>query len=134
MAARCREGLGEGRGRFRYVAMDGERPCFAPDVRFDLVCSSLAFQWFHDLEGAVASLCALLAPGGHLAFTTLAEGSFDEWRAAHRICGRSEEHTSELQSLMRISYAVFCLKKKTKPNITYTSPHTNLQLYTSDTF
>src|SRR3546814_8272524 len=28
--------------------------------------------------------------------------------------GRSEEHTSELQSLMRISYAVFCLKKKNK--------------------
>src|SRR3546814_3173090 len=32
---------------------------------------------------------------------------------------RSEEHTSELQSLMRISYAVFCLKKKKKENITY---------------
>src|SRR3546814_9262921 len=31
---------------------------------------------------------------------------------------RSEEHTSELQSLMRISYAVFCLKKKNKPIIT----------------
>src|SRR3546814_7026360 len=31
--------------------------------------------------------------------------------------GRSEEHTSELQSLMRISYAVFCLKKKKKANI-----------------
>src|SRR3546814_2119813 len=30
--------------------------------------------------------------------------------------GRSEEHTSELQSLMRISYAVFCLKKKNKYN------------------
>src|SRR3546814_9882426 len=30
--------------------------------------------------------------------------------------GRSEEHTSELQSLMRISYAVFCLKKKKKKN------------------
>src|SRR3546814_6538939 len=30
---------------------------------------------------------------------------------------RSEEHTSELQSLMRISYAVFCLKKKKKNNI-----------------
>src|SRR3546814_971094 len=29
---------------------------------------------------------------------------------------RSEEHTSELQSLMRISYAVFCLKKKTQKN------------------
>src|SRR3546814_7174938 len=31
-----------------------------------------------------------------------------------RLSCRSEEHTSELQSLMRISYAVFCLKKKTK--------------------
>src|SRR3546814_5407966 len=31
--------------------------------------------------------------------------------------GRSEEHTSELQSLMRISYAVFCLKKKKKNTI-----------------
>src|SRR3546814_3090455 len=37
---------------------------------------------------------------------------------------RSEEHTSELQSLMRISYAVFCLKKKNKRNISKT---TNLQ-------
>src|SRR3546814_8856316 len=34
-------------------------------------------------------------------------------RARHRR-GRSEQHTAELQSLMRISYAVFCLKKKTK--------------------
>src|SRR3546814_1328551 len=34
-------------------------------------------------------------------------------RALHR---RSEEHTSELQSLMRISYAVFCLKKKNNNN------------------
>src|SRR3546814_7831741 len=35
---------------------------------------------------------------------------------------RSEEHTSELQSLMRISYAVFCLKKKNiKANINYSS-------------
>src|SRR3546814_1614177 len=32
---------------------------------------------------------------------------------------RSEEHTSELQSLMRISYAVFCLKKKKKESSTY---------------
>src|SRR3546814_6933481 len=34
------------------------------------------------------------------------------------LCGRSEEHTSELQSLMRISYAVFCLKKKTNNKLT----------------
>src|SRR3546814_10067461 len=38
-----------------------------------------------------------------------------------RLPNRSEEHTSELQSLMRISYAVFCLKKtKRKNNITHT--------------
>src|SRR3546814_1940369 len=36
---------------------------------------------------------------------------------------RSEEHTSELQSLMRISYAVFCLKKKTKNNRTKTNTY-----------
>src|SRR3546814_2914884 len=43
-----------------------------------------------------------------------------EYGGAHRsplFAGRSEEHTSELQSLMRISYAVFCLKKTTNtPN------------------
>src|SRR3546814_10636846 len=41
--------------------------------------------------------------------------------------GRSEEHTSELQSLMRISYAVFCLKKKKRHNhnqIRYTRQQT----------
>src|SRR3546814_2385213 len=36
--------------------------------------------------------------------------------AADRRATRSEEHTSELQSLMRISYAVFCLKKKNNNN------------------
>src|SRR3546814_973695 len=36
-----------------------------------------------------------------------------------RLACRSEEHTSELQSLMRISYAVFCLKKETKINIAF---------------
>src|SRR3546814_6396359 len=41
--------------------------------------------------------------------------------------GRSEEHTSELQSLMRISYAVFCLKKKIKPRST---THTTNQKHT----
>src|SRR3546814_5486575 len=37
---------------------------------------------------------------------------------------RSEEHTSELQSLMRISYAVFCLKKKQKINNNYSKSST----------
>src|SRR3546814_10068574 len=54
-------------------------------------------------------------------------GKIGGWQV-HRVPGpllrtssypaRSEEHTSELQSLMRISYAVFCLKKKTKQKTT----------------
>src|SRR3546814_5400046 len=43
------------------------------------------------------------------------------WRSPVRVtsalCARSEEHTSELQSLMRISYAVLCLTKKTSDTI-----------------
>src|SRR3546814_5522868 len=44
-------------------------------------------------------------------------------RHVHRV-QRSEEHTSELQSLMRISYAVFCLKKKNTKQV-YTNMLTN---------
>src|SRR3546814_2066252 len=40
-----------------------------------------------------------------------------------RTLGRSEEHTSELQSLMRISYAVFCLKKKKKEKTNKNTKH-----------
>src|SRR3546814_6989269 len=47
---------------------------------------------------------------------------------------RSEEHTSELQSLMRISYAVFCLKKKTQIYVTISKTistiHTIYRTYT----
>src|SRR3546814_7565452 len=45
------------------------------------------------------------------------------WDATPEGSVRSEEHTSELQSLMRISYAVFCLKKKNKEKHT-TKSHT----------
>src|SRR3546814_6249786 len=41
----------------------------------------------------------------------------------HLASDRSEEHTSELQSLMRISYAVFCLKKKNKHTLKTTKAH-----------
>src|SRR3546814_2488887 len=47
---------------------------------------------------------------------TPAGGFFDCVVICSRKPSRSEEHTSELQSLMRISYAVFCLKKKQKYN------------------
>src|SRR3546814_5992388 len=40
------------------------------------------------------------------------QGDVDSFSNTSVLANRSEEHTSELQSLMRISYAVFCLKKK----------------------
>src|SRR3546814_4851483 len=52
----------------------------------------------------------------------LGEREIDRRPGERRIGERSEEHTSELQSLMRISYAVFCLKKKT----TYTQQQHNI--------
>src|SRR3546814_4220312 len=47
---------------------------------------------------------------------------------AYRAVRRSEEHTSELQSLMRISYAVFCLKKKNLKT-QYNNQHLELPVY-----
>src|SRR3546814_3847899 len=48
-------------------------------------------------------------------------------------CVRSEEHTSELQSLMRISYAVFCLKKKKSITYSYNKSQNNTQLLHTST-
>src|SRR3546814_4784205 len=45
--------------------------------------------------------------------------------------GRSEEHTSELQSLMRISYAVFCLKKKNQATDHYRTKQESIYSYNS---
>src|SRR3546814_1823491 len=47
-------------------------------------------------------------------------------RSAASRAGRSEEHTSELQSLMRISYAVFCLKKKKVTHVDNTTVHKHI--------
>src|SRR3546814_8048276 len=68
-----------------------------------------AFKFFlYTLLGSVLMLIAMIAMIGE------AVTGCSSW-------DRSEEHTSELQSLMRISYAVFCLKKnKTKKNIKLT--------------
>lgn len=70
-----------GRERIAYRVMDGEKPDMPGP--FDLICSSLAVQWFDDLAAGLQRLTALLCPQGWLAFSTLAEGSFAEWRAAH---------------------------------------------------
>src|SRR3546814_3392952 len=62
-------------------------------------------QWFDQSK-------AILADPRHRALRHHAEGIFMLETLFGETLVRSEEHTSELQSLMRISYAVFCLKKK----------------------
>jgi malonyl-CoA O-methyltransferase len=81
MLGRCRETLGTDSAA-EFLVMDGEEPSPA-GTGFDLICSSLAFQWFVDLPSALTRLSGLLAPGGHLVFATLAEDSFHEWSEAH---------------------------------------------------
>src|SRR3546814_5089023 len=77
-----------------------------------------------DLELAITGIAVTgLAPGADLRAAAPAReprggGPTEEQRMAEQRLNfaRSEEHTSELQSLMRISYAVFCLQKKKKQN------------------
>src|SRR3546814_6577559 len=56
-------------------------------------------------------------------------GARDRRRRAGGCAARSEEHTSELQSLMRISYAVFCLKTKKLNNTIILLTYSTLQAY-----
>jgi malonyl-CoA O-methyltransferase len=85
MIERCIARVGESRSR-RFAVLDGEKgtPGGGP---FDLVCSSLALQWFEDTPAALARMSEWLAPGGHCIVTTLGPGSFAEWRAAHEAEG-----------------------------------------------
>src|SRR3546814_3190861 len=71
-----------------------------------------------ELESIVAERTAAL--------DAMTQADFD----AESFTPRSEEHTSELQSLMRISYAVFCLKKKKQQQPQDLSPNTKYSTYT----
>src|SRR3546814_10238820 len=59
----------------------------------------------------------------YISIASVRSGAFDD---------RSEEHTSELQSLMRTSYAVFCLKKKKKTHNLHNKPHPTTHNITSN--
>jgi malonyl-ACP O-methyltransferase BioC len=85
MARRCRGKIGARTAAF--AVMDGEMPAVSPV--FDLVASSFTFQWFLDLEGAMANLAACLRPGGRLVCATLGADSLSEWRSLHKNAGLS---------------------------------------------
>lgn len=85
MVARCADAVVDrGGAALEFAAMDGEMPpTHILPGSFDVICSSLAFQWFSDLPASLARLTQLLAPGGVLAFSTLVAGTFSEWEQAH---------------------------------------------------
>src|SRR3546814_3860472 len=71
-------------------------------------------RWQFDLaSGAITTRTAFGSDAGLPQVEGHAANLFKLDNRIHAAVDRSEEHTSELQSLMRISYAVFCLKKKT---------------------
>src|SRR3546814_1906494 len=89
---------------------DTRLEAFAPDIAWGFVNS------FHFTAGKLARREDSIAQElGDLArMPDLSEVYATSLEEKQLLCrSRSEEHTSELQSLMRISYAVFCLKKKT---------------------
>ena len=90
MVARCRRRLEAVSPQACFLVMDGERPCLHPnsdDEGFDLICSSLALQWFDSPGDALASWAELLRPGGYMVFATLAADSLIEWQDAHSALG-----------------------------------------------
>src|SRR3546814_10006756 len=89
-------------------------------------------EWRYNQTGIVCTVAHALDHEGVAQERFLPAGPFailpmtDAADGTHRssLVWRSEEHTSELQSLMRISYSVFCLKKKNKNYTNTTSINT----------
>src|SRR3546814_5740524 len=93
--------------RFLPTAVDEDERAFLDEA----LCRRAA-----DAGRAAGDHGGLSVQSGHVMgpFVGIAQAS--DYAAAAVAARRSEEHTSELQSLMRISYAVFCLKKKKNKN------------------
>src|SRR3546814_16013118 len=72
--------------------------------------------WTLDVQAAALTAVARAAARSVGALESSALGAGIDELTERALTERSEEHTSELQSLMRISYAVFCLKKKNNSN------------------
>src|SRR3546814_5132732 len=83
---------------------------FHSGLPYRLRTSRMPF-WFR--IAAILDLATSSAKPESLKTTRVSTAGASSFRHATIPLARSEEHTSELQSLMRISYAVFCLKKKT---------------------
>src|SRR3546814_2517546 len=90
------------------LAVAGAVPMPALAVHFHDTYGQALANILACLEEGVAVVDAAVSGTGGCPYAKGATGNV----ASEDVAYRSEEHTSELQSLMRISYAVFCLKKK----------------------
>src|SRR3546814_3709869 len=96
-----------------FSAAGAGSPCFPgkDNSKLDLDLKAAGFDTKAPTELA-AALAQLSSPASECA--KIPQRGYSSDLLKEMPDARSEEHTSELQSLMRISYAVFCLKKKTK--------------------
>lgn len=78
MIERVKDKFAKKHSNIQFRVMDGE----AIDLTqsFDLIFSSLAFQWFENLETSIQKIIELLNPNGYLLCSTLTQKSFEEWR------------------------------------------------------
>src|SRR3546814_4518584 len=103
--------------------------CSSDLSNYSLSCHTTALGWIKTEELYMTEQFSVRPIGGGMSELLYDEGLRRHMLQVYNYMGlglavtglvaRSEEHTSELQSLMRISYAVFCLKKKTTTNIKY---------------
>src|SRR3546814_8210803 len=94
---------------------------------------SYGFRPQRRAQEAVLAAQAYVQSGRRIVVDMDLEKFFDRVNHDILIDRRSEEHTSELQSLMRISYAVFCLKKKKTQNVTHDVEHNTINMILSNT-
>src|SRR3546814_4571427 len=106
------------------------RPPRSPrtDTLFPYTTLFLSLPALVEQRAEMAELRLLaVAAGNDMRAIADGERDFGHQPRSSRAITRSEEHTSELQSLMRISYAVFCLKKKTQNMSTLQIEHNDNQ-------
>src|SRR3546814_5853103 len=79
-----------------------------PQLPFDLIVGWMVLEHLHQPLDVLQKLRSWVRPDGWLVLSVPDAGGLEFRLFGDRWYARSEEHTSELQSLMRISYAVFC--------------------------
>src|SRR3546814_5459164 len=110
----------------RAADVQNNRRQYAADCHVDRDATSLRFRCEAVPDDGGTQLAGRLALEGSRVGSGVVDGlAIDGSEALNHLTVRSEEHTSELQSLMRNSYAVFCLKKKKRNKPSITEAHTN---------